>query len=1273
VKDDPSKFEAGLPAVDRGPVPYPSDDSASIPDLDATGLANDPILNRLIEELTVRLQAGDPVVLSDYVERYPEQADRLGRLWPALRMMANLSHTAVAELRRDESVSSIDPALADLGDYRLVRELGRGGMGVVYEAEQVSLGRRVALKVLPFTAALDPLQLRRFQTEAHAAAQLHHTNIVPVFSVGCERGVYYYAMQFINGRTLAQIILDQKRAEPPGRESSWPRSGPSVLGTTSDRARFRLVAELGIQAAEALDHAHRLGIVHRDIKPANLLLDIRGNLWITDFGLARLQDEAGLTVTGDLLGTLRYMSPEQALAHRGAVDHRTDIYALGVTLYELLTLRPAVGGTDRQELLRRIAQEEPIAPRRIDPGIPRELETIFLKAIAKEPANRYATARDLADDLRRFLADRPIHARRPTGWERIVKWARRHPSAVASALIVSTLALVGSSLGTALVWREQGRTKAALAAESALRSEAVRREQDIRRHLYAAEMNLAHQAWELGNVVYALDILERQRPARGAADLRGFEWGYLWQLCGGDRQLGVALHDRPIRRLAFSSDGALLASGADDGTIVLSSPERSGPRKVLQGHHAPVTALRFSHDGKLLASASSGEDHSIALWDTATGREHWRQSGPSQSVRDLAFAVYGKIMVTLGERAATLWDACAGEINGRIPLPEGCDTSMALAPDGQTLVTGGTAAEPLLWDIATGKVLRRFVGLRGGSEALALSPDGRTMAAGGNGWVVVLWDVATGVERVALDGNAGGAFTIAFSADGRTLGVHQHAGCLTLWDLARGRVLSQGIAEGVQTAALAPSGEAFALGCKDGTVALKSTAPQSPSVVLSVPGSQGLSLAFSPDSATLVTGTIDGTITRWDVSRAQPSAVVARLETPIMALACSPDGKRLAAACRDRTVRIWDPVNGQEQAVLHGHEQPVECVAFSPDGRWLASGGQDRRVRIWSAVTNREHVIFGGHRGAVLSVAFLLDGKRLATGDEEGLVQIWDLIGQRPEQILSSRHLLGMAIAPNGRDLATGHGGGALKVWDTATGRERLSLEGHRFSPRSLAFFPDGEALASGSVDGTVRIWDLATGRARATLKVPGGMVRSVAVSPDGQVLATIAGDGSIRLWSAGAHAWPGQLETEQDGPWDAHTLSLSNNLAWALATCPDLGLRNPPRAVTLAQSVVRQAPRDGLYSNTLGVAYYRAGDWNAAHAALLRSVKLRAGGDSNDWFFLAMACWKRGQSDQARNWLDQAERWMEKNRPRDRELKRFRAEAVALIKHSEQANEATP
>ncbi len=363
-----------------------------------------------------------------------------------------------------------------LGDFRILGEIGRGGMGVVYEAEQISLGRRVALKVLPFAAALDPRQLQRFKVEAQAAAQLHHTHIVPIFSVGVERGVHYYAMQFIEGRTLAEVIRELRRLqglapnqegspaadrhpagpaevpapgrsdapESPTQEAPAPivanraeavESGPrpEILSSGSSirsRAFFQAAARLGIQAAEALEYAHSLGVVHRDIKPANLLLDARGQLWVTDFGLAQVQAEGGLnlTLTGDVLGTLRYMSPEQALGRRTLVNHRTDLYSLGVTLYELLTLHPAIEGTDRQEILRRIAFEETPGLRRHNPEVPRELETIVLKAIAKEPEGRYTTAQELADDLKRFLEHKPILARRPSLVERAAKWAGVTPS-----------------------------------------------------------------------------------------------------------------------------------------------------------------------------------------------------------------------------------------------------------------------------------------------------------------------------------------------------------------------------------------------------------------------------------------------------------------------------------------------------------------------------------------------------------------------------------------------------------------------------------------------------------------------------------------------------------------------------------------------------------------------------------------------------------------------------------------------------------------------------
>jgi serine/threonine protein kinase len=428
------------------------------------------------------LEAGRPEDLSALLARHPDLADEIAAFVAEQDEMARLA----APLREAVAPAGAVLPLAPpgehgrLGDFRIVREVGRGGMGVVYEAEQLSLGRRVALKVLPFAATMDPRHLQRFHNEARAAASLQHPHIVPVFAVGQERGVHYYAMQFIDGHTLAALIARQRRPAlaPADTPTVDDRVGapsadtaPVAAQTTGEPGRgaaeYRRAAELIAQAAEALEYAHALGVVHRDVKPANLMLDAQGRLWVTDFGLARLGADAGLTQTGDLLGTLRYMSPEQALAKHGLIDHRTDVYALGATLYELLAQRPAVDGKDREEVLRRITFEEPRPPRQVDHAIPADLETITLKAMAKEPGERYATAQELADDLRRWLEDRPIQARRPTLTQRVAKWGKRHLAAVVTAAVVSLLAALGLAVSTALVWRakeEQGAARASAQA-----------------------------------------------------------------------------------------------------------------------------------------------------------------------------------------------------------------------------------------------------------------------------------------------------------------------------------------------------------------------------------------------------------------------------------------------------------------------------------------------------------------------------------------------------------------------------------------------------------------------------------------------------------------------------------------------------------------------------------------------------------------------------------------------------------------------------------------
>jgi tetratricopeptide (TPR) repeat protein len=344
-----------------------------------------------------------------------------------------------------------------LGDYRLLREIGRGGMAVVYEAEQISLGRTVALKVLPFAAVLDPKHLQRFKNEAQAAAHLHHPHIVPVYAVGCERGVHYYAMQYVEGQSLAVAIRDMV-GEGSGEGTRTPISSH---GSNREPAYIRMAAALGVQAAEALEHAHQLGIVHRDVKPGNLLVDLAGTLWVTDFGLAHSLKDVGLTITGELLGTIRYMSPEQALAKRVPIDHRTDIYSLGVTLYELLTLEPAFRGDDPHLVLQDIALKEPVLPRRLNPALPRDLETVLLKAMSKDPGGRYATAQEMADDLGRYLENRAVEAKRPGPLRRVVKWSQRHGALVRTAAGVLLLAVAGLAIGAALLWREKERTTAA--------------------------------------------------------------------------------------------------------------------------------------------------------------------------------------------------------------------------------------------------------------------------------------------------------------------------------------------------------------------------------------------------------------------------------------------------------------------------------------------------------------------------------------------------------------------------------------------------------------------------------------------------------------------------------------------------------------------------------------------------------------------------------------------------------------------------------------------
>lgn len=673
---------------------------------EAGSTCDDPRVIRALEEYQAELEAGYRPDREGFQRRYPEIAEALAGC------LAGLEFVQVAAPQLCPPEAAPDPAAVlvpegPLGDYRLVREVGRGGMGVVYEAVQISLGRVVALKVLPFAAALDPRQLQRFKNEAQAAAHLHHPHIVPVYGVGCERGVHYYAMQFIQGQTLAALIRELRRqaskedrgsrmedrgskarggtatiADRDPRNETRPAAAPSSI-LDSPSSFFRKAAELGVQAAEALEHAHQLGVIHRDIKPANLLVDGQGDLFVTDFGLARLGSEAGLTMTGDLLGTLRYMSPEQALARRLPADPRTDVYSLGVTLYELLTQELAYNGRSREEVLHQIAFAEPAPPRRLNPAVPPELETIILKAMAKSPEERYATAQELADDLRRFLEDKPIRARRPSLRQRLVKWTRRHKTVVRAALVVLLLAIVALVVSSVFIWQANEGLKQALERE--------------RQNAYYQRIALAEREWSANNLRRMLELLDECPP-----DLRGWEWHYLNRL--RLRVLPALRHDSAVFGAVFSPDGRHIAAASQDGKVTVWDAQSGQQLLQFRAHQDHARSVAYSPDGRLLATTSW--DKTVKIWDT---RMFARGRNPS-------------LLHTLAHQGAA-WNALFS--------PDGKRLASAGNRPGPPDRPGVNRAEIKVWDPSSGHELCTLQGQEGGiMSALAFSPDGRSLATG---------------------------------------------------------------------------------------------------------------------------------------------------------------------------------------------------------------------------------------------------------------------------------------------------------------------------------------------------------------------------------------------------------------------------------------------------------------------------------------------------------------------------------------------------------------
>jgi WD40 repeat protein/serine/threonine protein kinase len=1141
----------------------------------------------LAEEFAARFRRGERPGLQEYIDRCPEWAEEIRELFPALVEVERVKEGQPAPPGAAEPAVALPP-LGQVGDYRVVREVGRGGMGVVYEAEQVSLGRRVALKVLPRQVAQDLKTLARFRREARSAAQLHHTNIVPVFEVGKEGEVSYYAMQFIQGQGLDTVIDElrrlRERAHPtgPAREPAQPHlpipSGPTAaapsrslqvsrmaqslltgrfapetpgglgeaeaaiaagqaLAPWTDRSDpdqtdgppatdsasvaassppssvvlpggsqlsavesgrrpfYRSVAHIGRQVAGGLAYAHARGIVHRDIKPSNLLLDTEGVVWITDFGLAKASED-GLTQTGDILGTIRYMAPER---FRGEGDGRADVYALGLTLYELLTLRPAFDSSDRLQLIEQIKVEDPPRPRALDPRIPRDLETIVLKAIQKDAQDRYPSADAVGEDLRRFLADEPIQARRVGAAERAWRWCRRNP--VVAGLLSAVFVLLAAVAGVASF---------GYVREAAARAAAVTAEQEVRRQWYAATINLMQSAWDNGQIERLRALLAQT----GSYPDRGFEWYYCHRLCHLEQHTLIG-HRGQVTSVSWSRDGRL-ATASPDGTAKIW--DAAGGRELISLRYSgPLGSVAWSPDGTRLATG--GRDGAARVWDAADGRELHVFKEHAGEVHCVAWSPDGTRLATgSNDGTAMLWDAAGGREPRILKGHAGAVWSVCWSPDGKRLVTSGRDCMRI-WDVASGQDQPILEGHSSEVTFVAWSPDGNRLATGGGDGTARVWDAAGGREPLTLRGHAGPVIHVAWSPDGTRLATGSNDGTAKIWDAAGGRelVALKGHTAPVRQVAWSPDGNRLATESNDGTAKVWEAAGGGKLLAHEALTNGWMSIAWSSDGKRLATGSPGRTAKVWDAVGGRKLVGLKGDWAPVRPVAWSPDGNRLATGSGDGTVKVWDAAGGREPLTLKGHTGIVYSLTWSPDGNRLATGSGDGTAKVWDAAGGGKPLTLRGHAGQVFSLAWSPDGQRLATGSVDRTAIVWDATEGR-ELVTLKGHtgwIYSVAWSPDGTRLATGSRDGTVKAWDAAGGRELLTLKGHTGSIYSVAWSQDGTRLATGSLDSMAKVWDAAGGRELLSLKGHAGGVFSVSWSPDGRRLATTSSDGTARVWEA--------------------------------------------------------------------------------------------------------------------------------------------------------------